>query len=84
MGPAWDAALRADKPVLIDVVTDPNMPPLPPHVTLEQAKGMVQALLKGDPDEARVIAETARSVAAEMLANAKSVFSSDDGGDGRR
>lgn len=30
VGPAWDAALRADKPVLLDVVTDPNMPPLPP------------------------------------------------------
>ena len=84
VGPAWDAALRADKPVLIDVVTDANMPPLPPHVTFEQAKGMAKALLKGDPDEARVIAETARSVAAEMLAKAKSVFSSDDGGDGRR
>ena len=84
VGPAWDAALASDKPVLIDVVTDPNMPPLPPHVTFEQAKGMAEALLKGDPDEARVIAQTARSVTSELLAKAKNVFTSSDGGDVHR
>lgn len=84
VGPAWDTALASDKPVLIDVLTDPNMPPLPPHVTFDQAKGMAEALLNGDPDEARVIAETARSVTAELVAKAKNLFTAHDQDDQNR
>jgi pyruvate dehydrogenase (quinone) len=50
VGPAWDAALRADRPCVLDVKTDPKVPPLPPHITYEQAKSYAQALLKGDPE----------------------------------
>ena len=46
----WDEALRADRPVVVDAITDPNVPPLPPHVTLEQATSYAKAILKGDPD----------------------------------
>jgi pyruvate dehydrogenase (quinone) len=35
---AWDTAFASDRPVLLDVVTDPNVPPLPGHITYEQAK----------------------------------------------
>jgi pyruvate dehydrogenase (quinone) len=37
VGPAWDAALSADRPVVLEAYTDPNVPPLPPHITLKQA-----------------------------------------------
>jgi pyruvate dehydrogenase (quinone) len=50
VGPAWDEALRADRPFVIDAVVDPNVPPLPPHITFDQARSMTAALLKGDPD----------------------------------
>ena len=38
VGPAWDEALAADRPVVLEMVTDPNVPPLPPHVTVKQAQ----------------------------------------------
>jgi pyruvate dehydrogenase (quinone) len=50
VGPAWDEALAADRPFVIDAVTDPDVPPLPPHISFEQARSLTAALLKGDPD----------------------------------
>jgi pyruvate dehydrogenase (quinone) len=50
VGPAWDEALAADGPFVIDAVVDPDVPPLPPHITFDQARSMTAALLKGDPD----------------------------------
>jgi pyruvate dehydrogenase (quinone) len=55
LGEAWDAAFASDRPVVLDVVTDPDVPPLPPHITLEQAKSFGMALLKGDPREGGII-----------------------------
>lgn len=50
MGIAWDEALAADRPTLIAVYTDPDVPPLPPHITLKQARAYAAAVLKGDAD----------------------------------
>jgi pyruvate dehydrogenase (quinone) len=50
VGPAWDAALSADRPVVIDAITDPNVPPLPPHIEFQQARSYMTSMLKGDPD----------------------------------
>jgi pyruvate dehydrogenase (quinone) len=50
VGPAWDEALTADRPFVIDAVVDPEVPPLPPHISFEQARSLTAALLKGDPD----------------------------------
>ncbi len=55
IGPAWDAALRADRPCVVEAVTDPEVPPLPPHITVEQAKGMLSSILKGDPERGAMI-----------------------------
>ncbi len=55
VGPAWDEALRADRPCVLDVVTDPDVPPLPPHITYEQGKKYAKALIKGDPDAVGII-----------------------------
>ncbi len=67
MGSAWDEALASDRPVVLEVKTDPNVPPLPPHITLEQAKKFTSFLLKGDPDEGSVLVETAREVLSTVL-----------------
>ena len=45
---AWAEALRADRPVVLDVKTDPNVPPLPPHITAIEAKAFLSAVQKGD------------------------------------
>jgi pyruvate dehydrogenase (quinone) len=64
---AWEQALASEVPVLIEFKTDPNVPPLPPHIKLEQAKKFASTLLQGDPDEAGVIVQTARQVLASVL-----------------
>jgi pyruvate dehydrogenase (quinone) len=67
MGAAWDEALAAKRPVVIEVKSDPNIAPLPPHVTLAQAKAFATTLMKGDPDEGNVIVETAKQVLGAVL-----------------
>jgi pyruvate dehydrogenase (quinone) len=58
LGDAWDAALNAGRPVVLDVKTDPNVPPVPPHVNMDQAKKLAKSL-KGDPDRFSVLLEGA-------------------------
>jgi pyruvate dehydrogenase (quinone) len=67
IGPAWDQALAADRPTLLDVRTDPSIPPIPPHATFEQAKNAAQAMLKGDEDRLSVVLEGAKTKAQEFL-----------------
>jgi pyruvate dehydrogenase (quinone) len=55
---AWDRALSADRPVVLEALTDPDVPPLPPHITFKQAKAFGLTLLKGDPHEGGVIRQT--------------------------
>jgi pyruvate dehydrogenase (quinone) len=51
----WDSALSADRPTLLEVYTDPNIPPLPPHITFDQARAYTSAILQGDSDSAAII-----------------------------
>ena len=67
MGAAWDDALASHCPVVIEVKTDPNIPPLPPHITMAQAKAFARTLYEGDPDEGHVIRDTARQVLGAIL-----------------
>ncbi|WP_336082747.1 thiamine pyrophosphate-requiring protein [Nocardia sp. SSK8] len=67
LGPAWEAALHADGPVLLDVHCDPDIAPVPPHVTREQLGHTAQALLHGDPDAWRVVTQGVRTKAQEFL-----------------
>jgi pyruvate dehydrogenase (quinone) len=64
---AWDEALSSDRPVVLEVKTDPEVPPLPPHITLEQARHLGSALLIGDPHERGIIAGTARQLLGSIL-----------------
>ena len=71
LGPAWDRALSAPGPVLLDVHCDPEVPPIPPHATAEQALSMVQAVLKGDPSAAHLVVEGAKTKLQEFLPGRK-------------
>ncbi|CAJ0705243.1 thiamine pyrophosphate-requiring protein [Ralstonia mannitolilytica] len=64
---AWDEALAADRPVVLEVKTDPDVPPLPPHVTLQQARNFATALAYGDPDASGVLRGTARQVLSTLF-----------------
>jgi pyruvate dehydrogenase (quinone) len=59
---AWTQALAADKPVVIDARTDPDVPPLPPHIKTEQALNYLQSMLKGDPDRFATLRATVRQM----------------------
>ncbi len=61
VGPAWDRALAAGRPVVLEAVTDPEVPPLPPHIELEQARNMASALLR-DPARRHIVRETVRTM----------------------
>jgi pyruvate dehydrogenase (quinone) len=67
LGSAWDAALASDTPVVLEVKTDPEVPPLPPHITLQQARNFSLALAKGDPNEPGIIRGAARQVLESIL-----------------
>jgi pyruvate dehydrogenase (quinone) len=45
IGKAWDDALAAKCPVVIEAVTDPEVPTLPPHITFEEAMNFNASML---------------------------------------
>ena len=67
IGRAWDDALHADRPTVIDALTDPDVPPLPPHIKYEQAKKYAEALLKGDRDAINIIWQSVKQAAEGVL-----------------
>jgi pyruvate dehydrogenase (quinone) len=67
VGDAWDQALAADRPVVLEAITDPEVPPLPPHIQLDQARAITSALLKGDPNARGIIRQTVRDKVAELV-----------------
>ena len=71
LGDAWEIALSSDRPVVLEVKTDPEVPPLPPHVTIAQARAFARTLMEGDPKEGSVIANTAKQVLASVLPGGK-------------
>ncbi len=64
---AWERAFAADRPTVLDVHVDPDVPPIPPHATLAQMKDTAKALLKGDENRWGVIKEGLKTKAAEIL-----------------
>jgi len=60
--PGLEQAFRAEKPVVIDALTDPNVPPLPPHISLKQAKAFTSSILKGDVNAWEMIKQTYKEV----------------------
>ena len=66
VGAAWDEALGADRPVILEVYTDPNVPPLPPHITLKDAKNFATSVWS-EPELASVLKNTAKEMIATVL-----------------
>jgi pyruvate dehydrogenase (quinone) len=71
LGSAWDEAFASDRPVVLDVKTDPNVPPLPSHVSAEQAAKFAKSLIKGDPDERSVLLNTAKELLGTIFPSRK-------------
>jgi pyruvate dehydrogenase (quinone) len=67
VGEAWRAALAADRPVVLEFKTDPEVPPLPSHITLDQARHFMTTIAKGDPSEGSMLAGVARQVLSAIL-----------------
>jgi pyruvate dehydrogenase (quinone) len=63
----WSRALAADRPTVLDIHCDPDIPPIPPHATFEQMKDAAEALLKGDENRWGVIKEGLKTKAQELL-----------------
>ena len=63
---AWKEALTANGPVVLEVKTDPEIAPLPPHITLKEAKKFMFAMAKDD-DAGHVIGDTARQVVNAVI-----------------
>ncbi|GAB3295722.1 thiamine pyrophosphate-requiring protein [Epidermidibacterium keratini] len=66
LGLAWDKALSADRPTVLDVHCDPNVPPIPPHATFEQASNAAQALLRGDAEAWGVVKQGVKTKVREI------------------
>jgi pyruvate dehydrogenase (quinone) len=64
---AWEEALAADVPVVLEAVTDPEVPPLPPHVTFEQAKNLASALAAGDPARGQIVRQAVKGKLQEFV-----------------
>ena len=67
VGPAWDDAFASDRPVLLEAVVDPNVPPLPPHIEWNQAKKLMKSIMAGDPDAREVIRQGFKGKIEEFL-----------------
>jgi pyruvate dehydrogenase (quinone) len=63
----WRDALSADRPTVLDVYTDPDMPPIPPHATWDQFKAATAAVLSGDEDRVGFIKTGLKTKAQEFM-----------------
>jgi pyruvate dehydrogenase (quinone) len=64
---AWRDVLGADRPAVIEVLTDANIPMLPPHVTKAHVKSFTSAMLHDDPDKAPVLVQSVKGVLAGLF-----------------
>ncbi|MGE0815680.1 MAG: thiamine pyrophosphate-requiring protein [Vicinamibacterales bacterium] len=67
IGPAWDRVLAAGRPAVLEAVTDPDVPPLPPHISWDQAKSFASSVLHGDANALGFLRQTARDAVESVL-----------------
>jgi pyruvate dehydrogenase (quinone) len=67
LGPAWDQALSSDRPFILEAVTDPDVPPIPPHIDFKYVKGFMFSVAKGDPDRAGFIRQAVKDKIEDLL-----------------
>jgi len=71
VGPAWEAALTADRPTLLDIRCDPDVPPIPPHATFEQVKAVAGAIVHGDENTAGFVKQGIKQKVQQYLPGSK-------------
>ena len=64
---AWDRALSSDRPVVLEAISDPDTPTLPPHVSLKEARNFTETLLRGDPNEAGVVKQAVKGMVQGLI-----------------
>jgi pyruvate dehydrogenase (quinone) len=64
---AWSIALSSDRPVVVEAITDPDTPTLPPHITFAQAKHFTETILRGDPHEAGIIKQAVKGMVESLV-----------------
>jgi len=67
VGAAWDRVLSADRPAVLEAVVDPNVPPLPPHISMEQAKNFAKSVWSRDAEALGFLKQTAKEGVAGIL-----------------
>ena len=66
VGAAWDEALSADRPVILEAYTDPNVPPLPPQITLKDAKNFM-IMMRDEPELGSVLKNSVKELLSSIL-----------------
>ena len=67
LGAAWEEALAAGRPAVLEVKTDPEVPPLPPHLTIDQVRNLSASLIRGEPERTGVFRGTVRQVLSSIM-----------------
>jgi pyruvate dehydrogenase (quinone) len=74
----WRRALAADKPTLIEFITDPQIPPLPPHVRPSMLKKTMKGLTSGDEDAFGIAVKGFKGKWSELSEHAKNLVHHED------
>jgi pyruvate dehydrogenase (quinone) len=64
---AWDEAMASDRPCLVEFVTDPAVPPIPPHATWDQMEKALESIVRGDADRVDVVKEGIKTKIQDFL-----------------
>jgi pyruvate dehydrogenase (quinone) len=64
---AWDRALSSDRPVVLEAVSDPDTPTIPPHISWKQAKNFTETILRGDPNEGGIIKQAVKGMVESLI-----------------
>jgi pyruvate dehydrogenase (quinone) len=67
VGDAWDEVLAADRPAVLEAVTDPEVPPLPPHISFEQARHFLLSVARSDSGRRAMIEQSLKAKLKEYL-----------------
>jgi pyruvate dehydrogenase (quinone) len=66
----WREALASDRPVVVEAITDPEVPPLPPHIRFEQAQGYLSSIYHGDPKRVAMVRQSMKQVGEALVRKA--------------
>jgi pyruvate dehydrogenase (quinone) len=67
VAPAWDEAMASGRPCVVEFVTDPAVPPIPPHATWDQMEKALESIVRGDADRVDVIKEGVKAKMQDFL-----------------